>query len=143
MTATAPPVISVELPEPFDARWSRLPGVAIEGHVITIDPAQYFFRFDSSSWLVCDWDGVREELLDLTESTETALEQISLDFIRATAGQPATRPRSSQLRRFLLHRRSLSVSSIATTFSYRRVAEARVRSMATTPSRPISNAPSM
>jgi hypothetical protein len=64
MSATAPPVISVELPEPFDARWSRLPGVAIEGHVITIDPVQYFFRFDSSSWLVCDWDGVREELLD-------------------------------------------------------------------------------
>jgi hypothetical protein len=92
MTATAPPVISIELPEPFDARWSRLPGITVEGYVITIDPAQYFFRFDSSSWLVCDWDGVREELLDLTESTDTALEQISLNFICAhghTTSDPA------------------------------------------------------
>lgn len=92
MTTTAVPVISVELPEPFDVRWSRLPGITIDGRVITINPAQYFFRFDSSSWLVCDWDGVREELLDLTESTETALEQISLDFIRAhgrTTSDPA------------------------------------------------------
>ncbi|MGH3480445.1 MAG: hypothetical protein ACRDSI_11640 [Pseudonocardiaceae bacterium] len=92
MTTTALPVISVELPEAFDARWNRMPGITIEAQVITIDPAQYFFRFGSSSWLVCDWDGVREELLDLTESTETALEQISLDFIRThsrTTSDPA------------------------------------------------------
>lgn len=92
MTTTAPSVISVELPESFDVRWNRLPGVTAQGRVITIDPARYFFRFDSSSWLICDWDGVREELLDLTESAETALEQISLDFIRVhgrTTSDPA------------------------------------------------------
>lgn len=66
MTATAPPVISVELPEAFDPRWARLPGIEVHGKGITIDPAKYFFRFDSASWLVCDWEHVRAELLDAT-----------------------------------------------------------------------------
>lgn len=46
-TTTAPPTISVELPEPFDPRWARLPGITIDGRQITIDPAAYFFRFSS------------------------------------------------------------------------------------------------
>ena len=82
ITTTASPVISVELPEAFDARWARLPGVTVSGHRITIDPAEYFFRFDSASWLVCDWNTVRDELLHFDESAETALEQRSLEFIR-------------------------------------------------------------
>ncbi|MGH8904565.1 MAG: hypothetical protein ACRDYA_23500 [Egibacteraceae bacterium] len=83
MTTAAPPVISVELPEAFDVRWARLPGITIAGRRITIDPAEYFFRFDSASWLVCDWDAVRDGLRGLDESAETALEQTSLEFIRA------------------------------------------------------------
>ncbi|MGH8900068.1 MAG: hypothetical protein ACRDZ4_24310 [Egibacteraceae bacterium] len=82
-TTTAPPVISVELPEAFDPRWARLPGITITGRGVTIDPAEHFFRFDSASWLVCDWDAVRDALLDLDESAETALEQLCLEFIRA------------------------------------------------------------
>jgi hypothetical protein len=85
MTTTAPPAISVELPEPFDPRWARLPGIAIDGRRITIDPAAYFFRFDSASWLVCDWNAVRTQLLDAEETSQTALEQTALDFIRAHA----------------------------------------------------------
>jgi len=84
-TITAPQVISAVLPEPYDPRWARLPGIAIDGRRITIDPAAYFFRFSSASWLVCDWDTVRSELLDVQESSETALEQLALDFIRSHA----------------------------------------------------------
>lgn len=83
MTTTAPPMISVELPEAVDPRWARLPGLTVAGCWITIDPAEYFFRFDSASWLVCDWDAVRNGLLDLEETEQTALEQRSLEFIRA------------------------------------------------------------
>ncbi len=86
-TITAPPTISVELPDPFDPRWARLPGITVDGRRITIDPAVYFFRFSSASWLVCDWDTVRSELLGAEESSETALEQAALDFIRAHSHQ--------------------------------------------------------
>jgi hypothetical protein len=86
MTATVPAAaISVALAEQFDPRWARLPGVTIDGRTITIDPAAYFFRFNSASWLVCDWDTVRDQLLDTRESSETALEQAALDFIRSHA----------------------------------------------------------
>ncbi len=43
MTTTAPPTISVELPEPFDPRWNRLPGITIDGWRITIDLATCLF----------------------------------------------------------------------------------------------------
>lgn len=86
MTTTAPPTtISVELAEQFDPRWARLPGITIDGRTITIDPAAYFFRFSSASWLVCDWDTVRVQFLDTRESGEIALEQAALDFIRTHA----------------------------------------------------------
>jgi hypothetical protein len=84
-TTTAPSAISVELPEPFDPRWGRLPGITVDGRRVTIDPAAYFFRFSSASWLVCDWDTVRTGFLDAQESSETALEQAALEFIRAYA----------------------------------------------------------
>lgn len=84
-TTAAPPAIIIDLPEPFDPRWARLPGIAVDGRRITIDPAAYFFRFDSASWLVCDWDAVRDGLLGAQESGETALEQTALDFIRSHA----------------------------------------------------------
>ncbi|MFE0689886.1 hypothetical protein ACFV0Z_17275 [Streptomyces xiamenensis] len=82
MTTTTRPVIGVELPQAFDVRWSRLPGITVSGRYITIDPAQYFFRFDSASWLVCDWELVRDQLLGTEETSDTALEQTALEFIR-------------------------------------------------------------
>jgi hypothetical protein len=85
MTATASPAISVELAQAFDKRWSRLPGITVDGPTLTIDPTEYFFRFDSSSWLVCDWDLVRDRLLDVDETAEAALEQTALEFVRAHA----------------------------------------------------------
>ncbi|MFK0291100.1 hypothetical protein ACIQU6_11585 [Streptomyces sp. NPDC090442] len=74
--------ITVELPEAFDERWSRLPGIQVEGQRITIEPAEYFFRFESHSWLVADWELVKARLLDVDETTESAVEQLALDFIK-------------------------------------------------------------
>lgn len=99
----APAIIIAELPEVFDPRWSRLPGITVAGNRITIDAAQYFFRFDSASWLVCDWGRVRAELLPAEESTEMALEQTpgtatcrASPYVHATATDYlAALPRSS------------------------------------------------
>lgn len=82
MTTIDTTAITVELPEAFDPRWSRLPGVQVDGRRITIDPAEYFFRFESNTWLVADWELVKAQLLDVEETTESAVEQLALDFIK-------------------------------------------------------------
>jgi outer membrane murein-binding lipoprotein Lpp len=85
MTAatTAPALITAALP--VDPRWSRLPGIEADGRTVTISPADYFFRFESCSWLVADWQAVRDELLPVTETAQEAIEQATLEFIRANA----------------------------------------------------------
>ncbi|MEU3415946.1 hypothetical protein ABZ760_32670 [Streptomyces sp. NPDC006658] len=75
--------ITVELPQAFDQRWSRLPGIQVDGRRITIDPAEYFFRFESNTWLVADWELVESRLLEVKETIERAVEQLALDFIKA------------------------------------------------------------
>ncbi|WP_457028614.1 hypothetical protein [Kitasatospora sp. P5_F3] len=75
--------ITVELPEAFDQRWNRLPGIIVDGKRIAIDPDQYFFRFETDSWLVIDWATVQSDLLHVRESEASAVEQIALDFIKA------------------------------------------------------------
>jgi hypothetical protein len=86
----APPVIRATLPAPLDPRWSRLPGLEVDGSTLTLAP-DYWFRFESQSWIVCDWPGVRDELLPVTESGDQALEQAVLDYIRAH-GRATTDP---------------------------------------------------
>ncbi|MCQ4084432.1 hypothetical protein NGB36_28600 [Streptomyces sp. RB6PN25] len=83
MTTIDTRLMSVELPEAFDPPWSRLPGITVDGKHITIDPAQYFFRFESHTWLVADWELVKAELLPTEETTESAVEQMALDFVKA------------------------------------------------------------
>lgn len=78
-TSFAP--IVARLPEQIDPRWSRLPGMHVDGRTVTVDPAEYFFRFTSHTWRVVDWDLVREQLLGVRETEEKALEQIALEFI--------------------------------------------------------------
>lgn len=78
--AAAP--IVVQLPERIDPHWSRLPGVRVDGHTVTVDPTEYFFRFDSNTWRVVDWKLVRDQLLGVRETGEKALEQIALEFIQ-------------------------------------------------------------
>ncbi|MEU8890353.1 hypothetical protein [Streptomyces sp. NPDC048442] len=82
MTTIDTTAITVELPEAFDARWSRLPGVQVDGRRLTVDPAEYFFRFESHTWLVADWNLVKDQLLAADETTESAVEQLALDFIK-------------------------------------------------------------
>lgn len=82
-TTIRPDVISAELPEAFDPRWNRIPGITVNGTAVTVDPTDYFFRFENSSWLLCDWEKVQTELLPVTETADTALEQTTLDFIKA------------------------------------------------------------
>jgi hypothetical protein len=81
-TTTAPPAIRATLPGPLDPRWSRLTGLEVEGSVITLAP-DYWFRFESQSWLICDWAAVRDDLLPAAETESQALEQTVLDYIRA------------------------------------------------------------
>lgn len=67
-----------------------LPGFQVHGRRITIDPAEYFFRFESSTSLVADWELVEEQLLDVDETTESTVEQFALDFIKEHARSPRT-----------------------------------------------------
>lgn len=79
-TSTAP--IAVQLPGDIDPRWSRLPGIQVDGRTVTVNPEEYFFRFESSSWRVIEWEKVRDSLLGIQESSEKALEQTALEFVR-------------------------------------------------------------
>ena len=81
-STAAPPVIRATLPGPLDPRWSRLPGLHADGTTVTLDPG-YWFRFENPSWTVCDWAGVRDDLLPAAETSDQALEQTVLDYIRA------------------------------------------------------------
>ena len=85
MTTIDTTAITVVLPEAFDERWNRLPGIQVDGPRITIYPAEYFFRFESNTWLVADWKLVKSQLLDVEETTESAVEQLALDFIKTHA----------------------------------------------------------
>ncbi|MEU7226113.1 hypothetical protein [Streptomyces chrestomyceticus] len=87
-TATTPRTteskpFSVDLPEAFTAEWSRIDGITVEGRTVTVDPGQYFFRYENPSWVLVDWDLVRAELLDAAETSEQAVEQRALQFVKA------------------------------------------------------------
>ena len=77
----APPVIVATLPGPLDPRWSHLSGLETDGNTVTLAP-DYWLRFESPSWTLCDWTGVRDNLLPVTETGEQALEQTVLNYIR-------------------------------------------------------------
>lgn len=65
----------------FDPRWNRVAGMSVEDDTVTIDPEAYFFRLESDTWTVIDWDKVATELLPVEETSESAIEQIALDYI--------------------------------------------------------------
>lgn len=88
-TTVTKTTITVELPEAFDPRWNRLPGITVDGKLITIDPEKYFFRFETNSWLVIDWATVEADLVHAEETETSAVEQIALDFIK-THGRSTT-----------------------------------------------------
>lgn len=85
MPVTLAPV-SVRLPgHRFDSRWNRIPGVTVEDDTVRIDPELYFFRLESATWKVIGWDQVVTELLPIDETSQTAFEQIALDYIAHNA----------------------------------------------------------
>ncbi|MGO4419929.1 hypothetical protein AB4Z54_14645 [Streptomyces sp. MCAF7] len=87
-TATTPRTteskpFSVDLPEAFTPEWSRIDGITVDGHTVTVDPGQYFFRYENPTWVMADWDLVRAELLEAAETSEQAVEQRALEFVKA------------------------------------------------------------
>lgn len=85
MAIASAEIIRAEMPEEFHPGWAKLPGVSIDGTTLTIDPDQYFFRYDNPSWLVCDWGRVCSDLLGAHESGNAAMEQLALDYVKANA----------------------------------------------------------
>jgi hypothetical protein len=90
MTATVD-IIRAALPEPLHQGWNRITGVTVTGKTITIDPSAYFFRYENPSWILCDWEGVKRDLLGVQESPDTALEQTVVDYIK-THGHSTSDP---------------------------------------------------
>jgi hypothetical protein len=82
LTEKSPVVIRADLPAPFHDGWNKMPGVTVDGTTLTIDPSEYFFRYDNPTWLVCDWNSVRTDLLESRETGSTTIEQMALDHIR-------------------------------------------------------------
>src|SRR5699024_10290057 len=65
--------------------WNKLTGVSTKVTTLTIDPEQCFFRYDNPTWLVCDWEQVRSDLLDARENEHAAMEQIALDYVNSNS----------------------------------------------------------
>ncbi|MEV0975181.1 hypothetical protein [Microtetraspora glauca] len=72
----------VQLPVAFDPRWNRIPGISVNGTVIEVESERYFFRFETSTWLLCDWRIVTDELLTAEETSQTVVEQLALDVVK-------------------------------------------------------------
>ncbi len=78
-------LITVDFEEPLSDGWKKVPGVTIDGTTVTIDPEQYFFRYENASWKVCDWEGVKNNVLNAAETADEALEQQTLQYVRDNA----------------------------------------------------------
>jgi hypothetical protein len=82
-TATAvSALITTTLPKPFTSGWNRIDGITIDGRTLTVDPDAYFFRYESPSWILVPFEKVTADLLPAVETTQIAVEQIALDFVR-------------------------------------------------------------
>jgi hypothetical protein len=76
-------LISVDMPAAFHEGWNKIEGVTVTGTRLTINPDDYFFaREPGVTWVLCDWAGVRANLLGARETSETAIEQQVLDYVR-------------------------------------------------------------
>lgn len=82
VTAESTQIIRTEFPEAFHPGWNAIPGVSVDGRRLTIDTAKYFFRYTNPSWIICDWDQVARDLLGVQETSEQAIEQIALTYLR-------------------------------------------------------------
>ena len=88
----SPAAFSVEMSEPFTPTWNRLPGITVNGTTVTVEPDRYFVRRSTAPvWMLVDWDLVTERLLSEDETEEAAVEQQTLEFVRAY-GQRTSEP---------------------------------------------------
>lgn len=85
------PTISGTALEAWSEGWGKVPGVEVNGQHISIDPEQYFFRYENPSWVIVPWEMVKKDLLTVEETTERTLEQIVLDYVNAH-GRETTDP---------------------------------------------------
>lgn len=76
-------LIEASLGTPLSAGWNKIPGIEVDGERVTVDPDQYFYRYESPSWIICDWDRVRSELVEREETEHASFEQQTLDYVRA------------------------------------------------------------
>lgn len=81
IAAPAAPSVCIRTREPFSPGWNRIAGIHVDCDRLQIDASEYFFRYENPSWIVCDWDVVRDELLTAVETPEVAVEQRVLEFV--------------------------------------------------------------
>lgn len=75
-------LIQASFRRPFSEGWNGVPGVRVDGSWLTIDPNQYFFRYEQPAWLLCDWNAVRDHLVSASETPAKTIEQQTLEFVR-------------------------------------------------------------
>lgn len=75
---------------PLSDGWNEIDGFTVSNGVVEIDPEQYFFRYESPEWVVCDWEAVQRDLLPVKESRVQTLEQTVLEYVREH-GRPTAR----------------------------------------------------
>jgi hypothetical protein len=76
---------------PFTPGWSRLAGLTVDGSTLTVDPSAFFFRYENPTWIVCDWEDVKRDLLGAVEQNGTTIEQMVCDYVTAH-GRTTTDP---------------------------------------------------
>lgn len=92
MTTSTHERIIVTLPGPITPQWSRMNGLMVEDRTITMDTSEFFFRYENPSWILCDWEDVKRDLLDAVEQPDTTIEQMVCDYVREhgrTTSDPA------------------------------------------------------
>jgi hypothetical protein len=65
----------------FHHGWNNIPGLAVEGHRLVIEPGDYFERFEEPWWHFVPWREVQARWEALEETAHKSLEQCCLEFI--------------------------------------------------------------
>ncbi|MFC4335227.1 hypothetical protein [Salininema proteolyticum] len=79
---------TAELPS-FTSTWNRMNGIAVTTDQVTgrarvtIDPNEWFFRYENPQWVLCDWEQIKADLLVQVEKSDIAIEQVALDYVAA------------------------------------------------------------
>ena len=83
----------------FHPGWNKITGVTLEDGQLSIDPHQYFIRFEDPSWTYVPWSIVQGHWSEIRETPDTALEQAAVQFIaanRRTTSDPVVVMRNAE-----------------------------------------------